>query len=841
MNNSEILLAVIGAKRKYAGLSSADADERLKIYGPNFRLRAKKRTWIKRLRDILGEPMMILIITTSIVYFFIGEMIEAVIFAFSVIPIGFIQYLQQQRTDRAVAELDKMLEEMCKVYRDKRLVTLGVKNLVPGDMVHLVAGDKIPADGYILYGNGLMVDEAVLTGESMPATKKQLPENLSEISGEHKLYQGTLVSQGDAEFLVMLTGEKTEYGQLGSLLEKIVSQKTPLQKKIIRLIRGVATMAISAALLTFILLWFTRGLKEGLLGGLSMAMSLIPEEFPVVFSVFLVMGVWRLAKKNALVRQMVTVETLGSATVICTDKTGTLTEGRMSLREVFYNDRQIKINGKQLKDQQIVDLVKIAVLSLERVATDPLEIEMQRYALKIGIDLNDYFNRYELIRETSFDADTKMVHHLWCEKSGHQCAQYSVGAPETIIKSCSANDALKEKYLSVNEQMAKKGYRVIALATKACSDNDKIEASGLLFVGLLAMEDPPREKVREAIAMCQEAGVRVIMITGDNKLTAHTIAESIGLHHSDEIKDGDELQQMSPAALKTAVIRHNIFSRVRPEHKFLIIEALQKNGEIVAMTGDGVNDAPALKRSDIGVAMGRKGTEVAREAADMILLDDNFFTIARAVKEGRKIYRNLQQAFVFLISFHLPIVALAVVPLLFGQPLIFLPIHIIFLELICDPASVLGFENEKAPANIMRVPPRPANEPLIPAYLWRQIIIQTIAILIVTFGFYWYFAYLVGDLWLARTVTFISLVISQIMLVFSTREWRQIKNNLTLTGIGLFMLAVLLVIVIAPPLIKLFHFTSISFKLFSAVFAAAFSVSIIAGVLIKYLNKRISV
>ncbi len=841
MNNIDILKAIIGSNEKYYGLSSTEAAERLNIYGPNFRGRKKNRTFFKRLKDIVGEPMMLLIIVTAVVYLFIGEKVEAIIFAFSVIPIGFIQYLQQQKTDQAVAELDKMLEEMCKVYRDKNLASLEVKKLVPGDLVYLTAGDRVPADGYILYGSGLMIDESVLTGESVPATKKQLPKNISEIIGEHKLYQGTLVTQGDAEFLVALTGPKTEYGQLGSLLEKIISEKTPLQKKIVRLIRGVAIMAISVALFTFILLWMTRGFKEGLLGGLTMAMSLIPEEFPVVFSVFLVMGVWRLAKKNALVRQMVTVETLGSATVICTDKTGTLTEGRMSLKEVFYDGKIIRINNKRQNSGQVEDLIKIAVLSLERIATDPLEIETQKFAVNIGIDLNEYFNRYELVNEASFDADTKMVHHLWCEKESHQCALYSVGAPEAIIASCSGSEAEKKKYLSVNEQMAKDGYRVIAVATKECSEKDKIVVNELKFAGLLAMEDPPRERAKEAIAMCQEAGIRIIMITGDNKITARTVAENIGLNHSDDIIDGEELLKMSPAAMKTVVARHSIFARVKPEHKFLIIEALQKNGEIVAMTGDGVNDAPALKRSDIGIAMGKKGTEVAREAADMILLDDNFFTIARAVKEGRKIYRNLQQAFVFLLSFHLPIVGLAAVPLLLGQPLIFFPLHIVFLELVCDPVSVLGFENEKAPRNVMRVPPRPANEPLIPKHLWSQVFIQTTAILIVAFSFYWFFTFKVGDLSLARTTTFISMVFAQVMLVFFTREWFQVRNNFILAGIGILTIVSLLVIIFTPPLTKLFHFTQLSVGLFGTAFLLSLVVSLFAGILIKKLNRRTNV
>lgn len=822
--NSEKLLEIIRGKSAYHGLSVAEAADGLQVYGQNVRDGKPKKLWFRRLYEILTEPMMILIIAAAFIYYFTGDRIEAVIFFCSIIPIALIQFFQQRRTDRAVAELDKLLESQCKVYRGGRLITENIKYLVPGDLVYLSAGDKIPADGFILSGSGLMIDESVMTGESSPVAKKVIAEKDHEAKNGFKLFQGTLVVQGEGDMIVYRTGAKTEYSQVGSLLEKIIKGKTPLQNKINRLIKSLAVIAIAAVIAVGLILTARQGWHEGLIGALAMGMSLIPEEFPIVFSVFLIMGVWRMAKKNALVRQMVTVETLGAATVICTDKTGTLTEGRMSIEKIYAYGKHINPHSEDDKDL-LKQVAAEAVLSLERIALDPLEIEMQRYAKEIGVDPEKLYGRHEILDDSPFDAETKMLHHLWKERATGRAIQYSVGAPESIISISRLDDARKNELLKINEEMAGAGLRVVAWAKRA--GDKKIVAQELEFCGLLAMSDPPRARAKEAVGLCQGAGIRVVMITGDNRLTALSVAKKIGMINSDTVINGEDFAKMSPAAMRKAVSSVSIFARVRPEHKFLIIEALKQNGEIVAMTGDGVNDAPALKRADIGIAMGKKGTEVAREASDMILLDDEFFTIARAVKEGRKIYHNLQRAFAFLISFHIPIIGMALVPVIFGEPLIFLPIHIIFLELICDPASVIGFENEKAPRNVMRFAPRKANESIIPPPLWLTIIIQGLVIFALSFASYWYFGHIRGDLALGRTFAFTALVISQVALVFVTREWFQIKNNITLTSIGIVTLFFLAVICFTPALRALFHFSFVSPAYFALIFLCSF---IIMGV-----------
>jgi len=816
---------ILLSRKSYKGLSSAEASRLLEEYGLNARPVVKSKSLLKRLIHIVSEPMLLLLIITAGLYFFIGEKIESVILFFSIIPIILMQFFQEQRTDETIKALDKMAVDHCVVFRDGESLKLETKFLAQGDLVYLTAGDKIPADGFLLNSPGLLVDEAILTGESEAVAKTAAPLEENLLNEEHKLWQGTLVVQGEGFFLVTVTGLKTAYGKLGSLLEKIISKKTPLQEKIHRLVRAVAVAAILSAAAVGMILTLRDGLVAGLIGGLTMAFSLIPEEFPIVFSVFLIIGVWRMAKERVLIREMAMVEILGSATVICVDKTGTITEGNMALREAFYGGRlwDAAKGGENFKR-----LIETSLLSLERVAIDPIEVEAQNYASKLGIDVGDFFQSHTLLLDTSFESKTKLVHHIWQNADG-ACWQYTAGAPEPVLAGAILSEEEKKKAKEAYCRMAEKGLRVIAVAIRPCSPQDKISVQDLELVGFLGMSDPPRAGVKDALAVCQGAGIRVIMITGDNKLTAHNIAEAIGLKHNEELIDGNDLEQMSPETLKEAVRRCDIFTRVKPEQKYLIVDALQCLGEIVAMTGDGVNDAPALKKADIGISMGKKGTEVARAASGIVLMDDNFATIVDAVREGRRIYDNLRQAFVFLFSFHLPIVGLAFLPLLFGGPLIFLPIHVIFLELICDPAAVLGFEREKARRNLMARRPRQAKESLINTRAFLQIFIRGFAITAVSFGLYYYFGIYLGEHQLGRTLAFSSLVFAQIFLIIFSREWHQIKNNILLLVIAVITAAFILLALAWPPLRVIFHLVPLAAYQYLLVIALPFVAMAIIG------------
>ncbi len=806
----EILNKILSLDKKYIGLTSAEVKAAQNIHGLNIRPVGKHKTWLNTLWGIISEPMILLLLISAVIYFLIGDKVEAVILLVSIVPILIIEFIQEQRTDEAIKALDKMMVEFCEVYRDGEVKKMEAKYVVPGDLIYVTAGDKVSADGFLMNSFGLLVDEAMLTGESIAAQKSAIEKSL-DLKDENKLFQGTMIVQGEGTFVVTATGGQTTYGKLGNLLEKIEQIDTPLQKKIHSLVKIVAIIAVGVSIFVGIIITYKDGWAQGLLSGLAMTMSLIPEEFPIVFSVFLIMGVWRMTKQNALTRKMAMVETLGSATVICTDKTGTLTEGKMALEQIFFKGETHTVKEIKEDSTEFLPLIKTSLLSLEQIAIDPMEIEIQNFATKIGVDVSAFFREHTLLQDLPFESKNKMVHHLWKDLK-NSCVQYSAGAPEFIIKNSSLSDIEKNKVTKAYENMANYGYRVIAIAKRNCSVDESIVVKNLEFVGLLAMSDPPRAGVKEAIDTCQKAGIRVIMITGDNKLTAHNIAENIGLKHNEEIVVGSDLDNLSDDALRETVRRHDIFTRVKPEQKFNIVQALQSMGEIVAMTGDGVNDAPALKKADIGIAMGKKGTEVARAAAGIVLMDDNFSTIVKTIQEGRRIYDNLRQAFVFLFSFHLPIVGLAILPLLFGHPLVFYPINIIFLELFCDPAAVLGFEREKARKNLMVEKPRPVNEPLINLKLINKILLQGFSILGVTFGFYFYYAINLGQIGIGRTMAFSSLVLSQTILILISREWDQVKSNFLLLTISLLTIFVLSFIIYLPALHSIFHFEALNLK-----------------------------
>lgn len=803
---------------EYNGLTNNEAAQNQKLYGRNVRLGKQKKTSLQQFAGIFTEPMMLLLIATALLYFILGDKIQAAVMLCSVFPIGLIEFWQQKRTDNALLVLDRLLVFECEVYRDGEITKLPATELVPGDVLYLNAGDKIPADAIVINSPGFMVDESVLTGESVPVVKR-IGATLGQISDEHKLFQGTVVVQGEGYAVVMATGEATSYGALGTLLQKIEFTKTPLQAKIEKLIRSVAIIAIGVALVIGVVLAMTKGITHGILASLTVAIAIIPEEFPIVFSVFLIMGVWRMTKRQALIRQMTMVETLGSVTVICTDKTGTLTEGTMRLVEA-YTQRKF-ISAGEIHNSLIArQLVHDAFLALEQVAIDPIEIEMQRVASTFGITKEVVHKRHTLHRDSSFDAATKMVHHTWKREDG-EYFQYTAGAPEGIIDATNLSETEKNKTLKAHEDLARRGYRVIAIAATPHKAATQFMAEQLQFVGLLALQDPVRKGVAAAVAECRGAGIRICMITGDNYFTAEAIAKEIKLADKLNIINGDDFAKKSPAEVLELVKTTNIFVRVRPEHKFLIVEALQKNGEIVAMTGDGVNDAPALKKANIGVAMGLNGTEVAREAAGIVLLDDDFSTIVKAIHEGRRIYDNLRQAFVFLFTFHIPIVGLSLVPILFGQDLFFLPIHIIFLEFVGDPTGVLGFERDPARRGVMRSPPRPANEPLLNPALWWRIAVQGVGITAVTLGLYYYYDIVEGSLALGRTIAFSVLVITQIFVVFVSREIGQIKKNGLLIGIAAFTLLFLFVALTVPAVRSVFVFSELDMSEFLVMGASA--------------------
>ncbi|MEK7644213.1 MAG: cation-transporting P-type ATPase [Patescibacteria group bacterium] len=822
------LTELISNRSDYQGLTAAEAEARLKKFGANRRPPIKGPGVIGRFLRIVFEPMIVLLLLAAVVYFFIGDNLEAIILILSIGPVILIQFFQEQKTNQAINVLDKMLTEFCMVYRDGQAIKMEMSNVVPGDLVYITAGDKVPADGIVFRSSGVLVDESILTGEAMAVVKSQLPEIKKEIPTEHILYQGTLVIQGEAVMLVDTTGVNTKYGHLGSLLNKITKIKTPLQQKIHDLVKVVGLAAFATAFLVFFIIAIRNGMTAGLLGAITVAMAIIPEEFPVVFSVFLIMGVWRMTKEKALIREMATVELLGTVTVICTDKTGTLTRGKMTLKSIYHKGKFFAADEISDHKKKVAGIIESALLALERVAVDPIELEVQEYARRIGIDPDMFYQKREMAMDSAFNAKTKLVSHVWKDALG-VARQYTAGAPESILKHAFLSLAKKNQIESELSRSFNQGYRVIGVAERDCGVICEIKLEKLKFIGFLVMEDLPRPGVKEAISLVQNAGIKVIMITGDNKLTARNIADQIGLNHDGDILDGEELKKMSPPALAEAVKRHSVFARVEPEQKYDLVQALQEAGEIVAMTGDGVNDAPALRRANIGIAMGNRGTEVARAAAGMVLLDDNFATIAATVKEGRRIYDNLRQAFVFLFSFHLPIVGLALLPLLLGQPFIFFPVNIIFLELFCDPVAVLGFDRERARRGLMNERPRPVGEPLIKSSLWWRIGAQGLGMTIGSFGLYWFGVYYLRDLDLGRTMAFCSLIFAQVFSILFSREWQQVAANKLLLIISFVTVVSAFLLIYSDYLRIVFHLVPITLAQIGMIVATP----LLIGLLIK--------
>ncbi len=842
------MIAMLHPSESYQGLTSEEAARRRKTHGDNAQPQKKPKGFFSRVWGIISEPMMLLLVATAIIYLSIGDRLQGAVIFLSIIPITIMEFLQEKRTDTALAALGKLRVDECQIYRDGKVRKLPSSELVPGDLVYLTAGDKVPADGAVVFTPGILIDESILTGESAPVEKVEMVGDISSVilsepqrpkdPSAHerdsssqvlgmkndgvvpselntKVFQGTMVTQGEARIVVMAIGQATEYGKLGKLLETIEIKSTPLQERIEALVKKLAIAAIAIAILIGVVLSFHYTILHGLLAALTVAIAIIPEEFPIVFSVFLIMGVMRMTRRRAVVRQMALVETLGSATVICTDKTGTLTQGTLRLTSFYHKGTVCRIEGDH-SIKACEPLIFDALLAVEQVATDPIEIEVQRLARQVGILPEKIFTSYLLRHDSSFDAVTKLVQHVWESPTG-ELVQYVAGAPESVIARANLGERQRAEAEQMYQTFARDGYRVIAVGKKELHHdeskphNHNFEDGALEFSGLLAMIDPPRDGVKEAVSEAYRAGIKLIMITGDNALTATHLAKEIGLTVNKPPMHGDEVEKMSPDMLGAVVHDTTIFTRVRPEQKYRIVEALQKNGEVVAMTGDGVNDAPALKKADIGIAMGLRGTEVARAAAGMILLDDNFSTIMGAVEEGRRIYDNLRRAFVFLFSLHIPIVGMAVVPLFFGQDLFFVPLQIIFLELFGDPASVIGFERDALRSGAMKSPPRPKNEPLINPKLWGVVALYGLSIFALTLGTH----LLLGathSFEYARTLAFVVLVFAQITLILFSRDWVLVKSNKVLLSIATLTLTTLTIFTFIPSVNHVFSFVPIDWN-----------------------------
>lgn len=722
---------------KHIGLSSEEAKHRQQQYGKNELTPQKKESFLKKVLHILCEPMFLLLIIAAVIYFILGEPRDGATMLIFVIGIISIDVIQEWKTDKTLNALKDLSAPHITVLRDGKEQQIASVDLVPGDLMMIHEGIKIPADGIIVRCSDLCVDESSLTGEA-EGVWKIASENAPPADDYWRkdyCYAGTLVTQGTAIVEVDKIGAKTEYGKIGLGVATAPQEDTPLQKQIGKLVKTCAIIAGVLFLLVGVFTWFNipdhsfgDRIIESILSGVTLSMAMIPEEFPVVLTVFLSMGAWRLAKKNSLVRKLPSVETLGAVSVLCVDKTGTITMNQMTVQKTWI------ANGTEQA------MIEIMGLGCETDVYDPMEKAMLRYCEEHGIQKESLFSN-ELVTEYAFTNELKMMGHVW-RKNG-QLVIAAKGSPERILTICTMTEeerAVAEKQIN---ELSSEGLRVIAIATANPENDASIPASitdcQLTLLGLVGLADPPRESVKNDIAVCNRAGIRVVMITGDNGVTASAIAKKIGIPNRENIITGDMLETMSDEELREAVKNVSIFSRVIPEHKMRIVKAFKENGEIVAMTGDGVNDAPALKYADIGIAMGKRGSEVSREAADLILMDDNFTTIVETVRDGRRIYDNIRKAVGYVFTIHIPIAfASLLAPFLGIEPsaLLLLPFHVVLLEVLIDPTCSIVLERQPAETDIMDRNPRSPKEKLLTGRLLGKSIMQGLAVFAASFGIY---------------------------------------------------------------------------------------------------------
>lgn len=748
------------------GLTTEEAAQRQKRFGRNELIPPKKRGLFFELLKALSEPMFLLLIITAVIYFFLNQPRDGIIMLIFVLCMIGIDVMQGWKTDRTLSALKDLSAPRVTVIRDSAQQQIDSTDLVPGDVMMIAEGDRIPADGTILQANDFCVDESTLTGETEGVWKT--PQNSSEDDGRRRYlcYAGTLVTQGHATVRIDKIGRETEIGKIGSSVFSARETPSPLQKQTRSLVKLCAALAAVLFVLVGCFTWlnlpdhgFTDRLVESILSGVTLAMAMIPEEFPVILTVYLSMGAWRLAKKQSLVRRLSSVETLGEVSVLCVDKTGTITKNQMTVCKTWAeHDRE-------------ETFCAVLGMACEPEAYDPMEKAMLAYCESRGLSKEFLFSG-KLIREYSFTHEAKMMGHVWLRSGEITIA--AKGSPEKILALCSLDAQELDRVQQKSAAMAALGLRVIAVGRMQVESLEAVPASlpecRLQFCGLVGLADPPRDSVREDIRRCGKAGVRVVMITGDSGATATAIAEQVGIPNSRRPVTGEEIDRMTDEELQERVRTVNLFCRVAPEHKMRIVKALKASGDVVAMTGDGVNDAPALKYADIGIAMGKRGSEVSREAADLILLDDNFSTIVDTIQDGRRIYDNIKKAIGYVFTIHIPIAsACLLAPLLRVSPqnLMLLPIHVVLLELIIDPTCSIVFERQPAERNNMERPPRHPREKLVGAkdLFWSTL--QGLAVFAASFGTY--YAVLqrnpAENAAVARTMGFSVLFLSNIFLV----------------------------------------------------------------------------
>lgn len=816
------------------GLSEAEAQARLGQHGPNELPQAGKRNAWRIALELVREPMLQLLLGAGAIYLILGDVGEACMLLAFVALTLVISFVQEARTERVLEALRDLSSPRALVIRNGERKRIAGREVVPGDLLLLEEGDRVPADARLVSAHDFLADESLLTGESAPVSKAPWLTSHGDMArpGGDDLpwvYAGSMVVRGLGMAEVTATGVRSELGRIGVALHQIEQAQPALQQQTRALVRTFAVVGVSLSLIVALLyVWMRGDVLAAILAGITLAMSLLPQEFPLILTVFMAMGAWRISQQRVLVRRASAIEALGTATVLCTDKTGTLTLNRMRIAAMH-------VDGQTWRAQEASsglppafhDLLLHGILASEREPFDPME----KAFWALGEDhlpaLVAMHAPWQLVHEYGLSAEMLAMSHVWLApgQKGHVIA--TKGAPEAIADLCHLDEAALARVRHTANEFASQGMRVLGVARARHDGPDAGHAWPAIqhdfdfeFMGLVALQDPLRPDVPQAVQACRDAGIKVLMITGDHPTTARAIAAQAGLDADADVVRGEDLQRMSELELLGSVAQASVFARVMPDQKLRIVRALQASGHVVAMTGDGVNDAPSLKAADIGVAMGSRGTDVAREAAAIVLLDDDFGAIVKAVQLGRRIDDNLRKAMAFVLAVHVPIAGLTLLPLLMGWPLLFMPVHIAFLELIIDPVCSIVFEAEPDERDIMRRPPRETGRPLLTRSMMFYSLMQgLLALGAVGLAYAWLLHQGVSEPQ-ARAGGFMSLIAVNILLIVNNRSltghvmtgllrpnpalWRMLALTIALLGAVLVVPALSTLFKMAmPPLVGL--------------------------------------
>jgi Ca2+-transporting ATPase len=791
------------------GLSPAEVAISRQRFGQNVLPVERPRLLFHILLDIVREPMFLLLVTASLLYFILGETSEGFMMIMALLFVGGISLYQDMRSTKALEALKALTGPRVMVIREEKEIMISSEELVPGDLIFLEEGNRIPADASIVQGNDLSVNESILTGESLTVEKH-------EGEGKNLIYQGTTVNSGSCYAIVTATGFNTVLGKLGKSLHAYVAPKTMLQKRVNGFVRRLALFGFTAFIFIWLINYVRSGmLLESLLFGLTLAMAAIPEEIPVAFTSFMALGAYQMSRLGIISRQPQTIENLGSITVICFDKTGTITENRMKVVSVFdfKNDRLYAEGDNKMRDE---------ILGYAMLASEQRPFDVMEQAIHDAYDFHSFtlqWEKLEKVFEYPLEGRPPMMTHVYTEKTYRIAA--AKGALERIVKHCLLPAAAVEKINAIAKKEAAKGYRILGIASAVCKEEklpERQDDFDWTFEGFICLHDPPKQNAKKVLEKLYHAKIDVKLLTGDHPETALNIARQVGMAGAITCVKGDEIMDMTDDELSETVKGISVFARMFPEAKLRVIKMLQATGHIVAMTGDGVNDSPALQAADIGIAMGKGGTEMARQTADLVLTDDNLDKVVEAIRQGRKIFANLKKAVRYIISIHIPIILTAVLPLVLGWRYanLFTPVHIIFLELIMGPTCSVFFEREPVEEGIMGRPPRGRRVVLFEQDELLISIVQGLVIAAGVLGIYYFSAlYGLGE-GKTRAMVFTTLVFSNLFLTFANRSFTQnfiktirYKNNLA-AWIWLLSLALIAIIHLVTPVTNIFSFSPVT-------------------------------